>query len=131
MTNPSSVPSVYCLIVFLSSLTLYNSSSFFHTIGPTDLLHPSPAPHFKKFQEFLIYFPKRPSFSTIQNCAPYVALYWFLPYILSHFCLLKAAFSMAILDSISRLYTSCIICHHATQTLELLHIVHFILIGHN
>jgi hypothetical protein len=34
-------------------------------IGPTDLLHPSPAPHFKTFQVFLIYGPKRPSFSTL------------------------------------------------------------------
>jgi hypothetical protein len=33
-------------------------------IGPTDL-HPSPAPHFKTYQVFLIYCPKRPSFSTI------------------------------------------------------------------
>jgi len=32
-------------------------------IGPTDLLHPSPAPHFKTSQVFLI-CPKRPSFST-------------------------------------------------------------------
>jgi hypothetical protein len=30
-------------------------------IGPTDLLHPSPAPHFKTFQLFLIYCPKCPS----------------------------------------------------------------------
>ena len=30
-------------------------------IGPTDLLHPSPAPHFKTFQVFLICCPKRPS----------------------------------------------------------------------
>jgi hypothetical protein len=29
---------------------------------PTDLLHPSPAPHFKSFQVFLISCPKRPSF---------------------------------------------------------------------
>jgi len=29
----------------------------FHTIGPADL-HPSPAPHFRNFQVFLIYFPK-------------------------------------------------------------------------
>jgi hypothetical protein len=34
-------------------------------ISPTDLFHPSPAPHFKTFQVFLIYCPKRPSFSTI------------------------------------------------------------------
>ena len=33
-------------------------------IDPTDLLHPSPAPHFKTFQIFLICCPKRPSFST-------------------------------------------------------------------
>jgi hypothetical protein len=26
-------------------------------IGPTDLLNPSPAPHFKTFQVFLIYCP--------------------------------------------------------------------------
>jgi len=34
-------------------------------IGPTDLLHPSRAPNFKTFQAFLIYCPKRPSFSTV------------------------------------------------------------------
>jgi hypothetical protein len=28
-------------------------------IGPTYLLHPSPTPHFKTFQVFLIYCPKR------------------------------------------------------------------------
>jgi len=27
-------------------------------IGPTDLLHPSPAPYFKTFQAFLIFCPK-------------------------------------------------------------------------
>jgi hypothetical protein len=27
-------------------------------IGPTDLFHPSPAPHFKTFLVFLIYCPK-------------------------------------------------------------------------
>jgi len=50
-------------------------------IGPIDLLHPSPAPHFKIFQVFFICCPKRPSFSTIQNHAPNVALYQFLPQI--------------------------------------------------
>jgi hypothetical protein len=34
-------------------------------ISPTDFLHPSPAPHSKTSQAFLIYFPKCPSFSTI------------------------------------------------------------------
>jgi hypothetical protein len=35
-------------------------------IGPTDLLHPSPTPHFKTFQVFLIYCPKRPNFVVIR-----------------------------------------------------------------
>jgi hypothetical protein len=43
-------------------------------IYPTDLLHPSPAPHFKTFQVFLICCSKRPSFSTIQSRAPNVAV---------------------------------------------------------
>jgi len=49
----------------------------FHTIGPADLIHTSPAPHLKTFQVLLIYFPKCPSFSTTQSCAPNVALYSF------------------------------------------------------
>jgi hypothetical protein len=32
-------------------------------IGPTDVLHPSPAPHFKTLQLFLIYCPKLPNTS--------------------------------------------------------------------
>jgi hypothetical protein len=36
-------------------------------IGPSNVLHPSPAPHFKTFQVFLSYFPKIPIFSTIQK----------------------------------------------------------------
>jgi hypothetical protein len=47
-----------------------------HTIGPIDL-YPSPAPHFKTFQVFLIYFPKCPHFSTIKICAPNVVLHQF------------------------------------------------------
>jgi len=35
--------------IFLSPSTLCNICSFFYAIGPTDLLHPSPAPHFKTF----------------------------------------------------------------------------------
>jgi len=41
-------------------------------IGTADI-RPSKAPIFKTFQVFLIYFPKCPSFSTIQSCAPNVA----------------------------------------------------------
>ena len=38
-----------------------------HTIGPADILNPPQGPHFKTFQVFLIYFPKCPSFRTIQS----------------------------------------------------------------
>ena len=34
-------------------------------IGPTDLLHTSPASHLENLQVLLIHFPKCPSFSTI------------------------------------------------------------------
>ena len=33
-----------------------------HTIFQSDLLHPSPAPHFKTLQVFLTFFPKCPKF---------------------------------------------------------------------
>ena len=60
--------------IFLCSLTLSNTF-ISHMIGSNDLLHPSPASHFKTFQVFLICCPKRPSFSTIQSHAPNVAFY--------------------------------------------------------
>jgi len=47
-------------------------------IGPIDLLHSSPAPHFKIFQVSLNYVPKCQSFSTIQSSASKVALCWIL-----------------------------------------------------
>ena len=65
VTNPVYLPFTY----FMQDipLLLYSKQYFFisHTISPTDLFHPSLAPHFKTFQVFLIYCPKRPSFSTI------------------------------------------------------------------
>jgi hypothetical protein len=48
-----------------------------HTIGPAYLLHPTPAPDFKTFQVFMIYFSKCPSFSTSQSYDPNVTnLLW-------------------------------------------------------
>ena len=41
--------------IFLCSLTLSNTSFISHMIGLTYLFHPSPAPHLKTFQVFLIY----------------------------------------------------------------------------
>ena len=53
---PNQLAFLLCIVctIFLSSLTL---QYFFisHMIGPTDLFHPSPAPHFRPFQVFLIY----------------------------------------------------------------------------
>jgi hypothetical protein len=43
-------------------------------IGPNNLLHPSPAPHFRTFQVYLIHSPKYPIFSTTQSYVPYAAL---------------------------------------------------------
>ena len=60
--------------IFLSYLTPCNTY-IYHTINPNDLMHPSPAPYFKTFPVFLIYFSKRPSFSTTQSYALNVTLY--------------------------------------------------------
>ena len=45
-------------------------------IGPTDLLHPSPAPHFKTFHLFLFYCPKRQSSFTQPTFVLFVMLYF-------------------------------------------------------
>jgi hypothetical protein len=70
MTNTVSLPLLYCTQDFLF---LIDSMQYFfisHTIGPTDLLHPSPTPHFKTFQVFLICFPvSAPHESYIRNVA--------------------------------------------------------------
>ena len=51
-------------------LPLDSEQHFFisHTIGPNDLLNPSPAPHLKRFQIFLMYFRNVPV------SAPYIAM---------------------------------------------------------
>ena len=52
-------PSVEAVLVVHSSGRIFIS----HTIGPNDLL-PSPVPHFKTLQVYVIYLPKFPSFSS-------------------------------------------------------------------
>ena len=79
--------------------------------GPTDLLQLWTAPHMDTCKALLIYFPKCPTFSTTQSYAPQCTLSlvssWNLK---SHLLvkrflfLLKAAFYIAILDLISRVY---------------------------
>ena len=65
VTNPVRLPFTY----FMQNIPLLLDSKQYifisHMICPTDLFQPSLAPHFKTFQVFLLYCPKRPSFSTI------------------------------------------------------------------
>jgi len=62
--------------IFIFSLILCSMYVFiFNTTGPADILHLSPAPHFKAVQVFLIYFPKCPSFTTTHSYPTDVALY--------------------------------------------------------
>jgi len=81
VTIPASLPPFRCLYctTFSSSLTLCNTF-ISHTIGATDLPHPTPASNFKIFQVFLIYFPKNPTFTTIKSCTLNIALYLFLSF---------------------------------------------------
>jgi hypothetical protein len=53
-------------------------------IGPTDLFHPSPAPHFKTFQLFLIYCPQRQVSAPYKSYAPNVPLHELLLYSISN-----------------------------------------------
>ena len=57
VTNPVSLPSFYCMQDIPLLLDPVQYFIIFHTIGPADL-NPSPAPHFKTFDVFLIYFRK-------------------------------------------------------------------------
>jgi len=72
MINPFSFSSILTTCKpFLSFLTLHVISQM---LGPTDLLHASPAPHFSTFQVFLIYFPKHASSNTTQSYTPDVSI---------------------------------------------------------
>ena len=86
------------------------------------LLYPSPAPHFKTFHVFLTYFPKYPSFNTIQSHIPNIALYYIL-LAESCFCHGSHGFNCPC--------TSCIMCYHATQIFEIFRILQLFLIYHN
>ena len=99
--------------------------------GPTELLHPSPAPHFKTVQVFMTYFAKFPV------SLPYKAMlqmqhltsffFKFEPNLLvkrAFFFLFNAAFVVEILD-LCHMY---ILHHyHATQVVEIFHILHLFL----
>ena len=99
ITQPSKV-----LLYAGCSFPLDSKQDFFivHQTGPIDLLHPSPAPHFKTMKVFLVYLPKCPNFSTVQRHVPNVVYHYFLPHIyvqlLVKTFLLNVVFTMAILD---------------------------------
>ena len=61
-------PLIYCM---WEILLLLDSVIFLrlHTVGPTDLLHPSPISNFETLEVFPIYFPKCPSFSWAPRAA--------------------------------------------------------------
>ena len=97
VTNPDILPSSYIIwnVPFLLDPKQY--LCIFHMIGPTELLHPSPPPHFKIFQVFLI------------CCAPNVAFHSYPRPLKSNsnlvmkwvFFLLNADFTTRILDIFS------------------------------
>jgi hypothetical protein len=67
-------------------------------IGPTDLFHPSPAPHFKTFQVFSDLLPKASGFQHhIKLCSKFKSNML----VKRALFLLNAAFAMAVLDLIS------------------------------
>jgi hypothetical protein len=63
-----------CIVRACSTIHSFLENFFVsHSVGPSDLLHPSPLSDLKTFKAFLIYFSKCQSFSAIQSCAPNVA----------------------------------------------------------
>jgi hypothetical protein len=81
-----------------------------HSKVPNDLFLPSPALHFETSQVLLIHFPKCPTYSTTQLCAPNVhfanfLIKFILILLVERPCfLLNATFVMAVLDLISRVH---------------------------
>ena len=58
LTNPVSLPPFYCMQDIPLLLVYMLHFLISHTIGPTDLLLPSPALDLITFQIFLVYSPK-------------------------------------------------------------------------
>jgi hypothetical protein len=122
-----------------SSTTFQNFPGIFRTIGLNDLLHPSPAPHFKIFQLFIIYCPKCPSFSTTQSyvsaphkAVPNVALYLFLLLVYFQFAVLLAECCFCHdKPGFKSTCTSCTTCCPATLTPDTSQIPCLLLVRHN
>ena len=78
VTNPISHISFYFMQDVRLLLDSVSQFCISHTICTTYFPLSSPAPRFKIFQVYMIYFPQCPSFSTIQCYDPNVALHQFL-----------------------------------------------------
>ena len=63
VTNPVSLPSVYCIEDVPFFLDIISYFFTLHEIGPTDLFYPFAVPNIRPFKIF-IYLPKFPHFST-------------------------------------------------------------------
>ena len=136
VTNPVSLPSVY----FMWDISVPRDTTLciliFHTIGPSDLLHPSPVPDIKTFGIFLIYFTKYPSIGTIKS---YGKMQHFTSLLLKYKSNFAGGKSLLLLDrcfyhgnhGFNFTCISCIICHHAIQTVDIFHTLQLFLIYHN
>jgi hypothetical protein len=71
VTYPVSLHSFYFMYDVSFFFDSKLQSFILHTIGPTDLFHPSSVPHFKIFKLFLICLPEYARFSTIRSYAPH------------------------------------------------------------
>jgi len=97
----------------------------------TVLLHPSPAPHFKIFQVFLIHFqsdqftaPQQPVLQTL-HFTGFLLQFKSNLLVKTVFLFLDAAFCN-VNPQLNFVRTSCIICYHATQTVEIFRILQFL-----
>ena len=97
-----------------------------HTIGPSDLLQPSPVPLFKTCPVFLIYLPECPNLSSARSCVSFFVQFK------SNLLVTVAAFTTT--TGLNVLRGNCFVtCFHATRqaTVQILHILQLCSICHN
>ena len=116
--------------MLLSSLTPCNTSSFFTWSILTDLLHHSPAPQRYFWSIFwsvqVSFHMKLCSKGSILLVSAWSssAIFWWQSLLFEcRFCHVNPGFNFT--------FTSCIVCYHATQTVEMFHILQLFLFYHN
>ena len=80
LSNPFSLSLSYCM--YQGSFFTNPCQHFFNCnmFCPTDILHPSPYPHFKSLQSFYVFFPHSPCLWSIQHDTPCVFIIRFLSF---------------------------------------------------